>query len=326
MDGIRALVQEIQVAERQLLAQRQEQLLTSTRLTWVITLGGSALLLLLIAGAAVMTSRDYRARETQIWLRTGQAELAQRIQGEQRLEALGDNVLDFLAEYLDCAGRAPSTSPKPTAGSAAFAGYALPRGPRTATCCARATACSARPPRRTARCTSRTCRRAICRSPRASAAARRASCWWRRPPSTASSRRSSSSASFVACSAADQELLARVSEALGVAVRASKDRTRLEELLEETQRQAEELQTQQEELRVTNEELEEQSRALQGIAGAARRRSRPSSSRPTRSSRSRRSCSEQQKDELSQRAGRADARRPPSSSAPTSTRASSWPT
>ena len=52
-------------------------------------------------------------------------------------------------------------------------------------------------------------------------------------------------------------------KSLGVAVRASKDRTRLEELLEETQRQAEELQTQQEELRVTNEELEEQSRALQ---------------------------------------------------------------
>jgi signal transduction histidine kinase len=61
---------------------------------------------------------------------------------------------------------------------------------------------------------------------------------------------------------ADRELLARVSESLGVAVRASKDRTRLEELLEETQRQAEGLQTQQEELRVNNEELEEQSRAL----------------------------------------------------------------
>src|SRR6185295_6263788 len=49
---------------------------------------------------------------------------------------------------------------------------------------------------------------------------------------------------------------------LGVAAWASKDRSRLEELLAETQRQAEELQTQQEELRVNNEELEEQSRAL----------------------------------------------------------------
>ena len=55
----------------------------------------------------------------------------------------------------------------------------------------------------------------------------------------------------------------RVSETIGVAVRASRDRTRLEELLEETQRQAEELQAQQEELRVSNEELEEQGRALQ---------------------------------------------------------------
>jgi signal transduction histidine kinase/CheY-like chemotaxis protein len=56
--------------------------------------------------------------------------------------------------------------------------------------------------------------------------------------------------------------MTRASEALGIAVRASKDRTRLEALLEETQRQAEELQTQQEELRVSNEELEVQERAL----------------------------------------------------------------
>src|SRR5690606_6384207 len=54
----------------------------------------------------------------------------------------------------------------------------------------------------------------------------------------------------------------RVSETLGIALRSSKDRSRLEELLEKTQHQAEELQTQQEELRVSNEELEEQGRVL----------------------------------------------------------------
>ncbi len=59
-----------------------------------------------------------------------------------------------------------------------------------------------------------------------------------------------------------QQLLELLSTMIAVAVRSSKDRTRLEELLEETQRQAEELQTQQEELRVNNEELDEQSRAL----------------------------------------------------------------
>jgi signal transduction histidine kinase len=61
---------------------------------------------------------------------------------------------------------------------------------------------------------------------------------------------------------ADIELLDRLAEGLAVAVRSSKDRSRLEDLLAETQRQAEELQTQQEELRVNNEELEEQGQAL----------------------------------------------------------------
>jgi signal transduction histidine kinase/DNA-binding response OmpR family regulator len=60
-----------------------------------------------------------------------------------------------------------------------------------------------------------------------------------------------------------EELLRRAAEAIAVAVRSAKYRIRLQELLEETQRQAEELQTQSDELRATNEELEEQSRALQ---------------------------------------------------------------
>jgi hypothetical protein len=97
---------------------------------------------------------------------------------------------------------------------------------------------------------------------------------------------------------ADLELLARVSESLGVAVRASKDRTRLEELLAETQRQGEELQTQQEELRVTNEELEVQAVALKE-SQRNWKLSRRSSSKPIRSSRSRRRFWSIQKDELS---------------------------
>ena len=61
----------------------------------------------------------------------------------------------------------------------------------------------------------------------------------------------------------DVELLRRVSETIGVAVRTALDRTRLDELLRETQRQAEELQTQQDELRASNEELEGQGRELE---------------------------------------------------------------
>jgi CheY-like chemotaxis protein/CHASE3 domain sensor protein len=58
------------------------------------------------------------------------------------------------------------------------------------------------------------------------------------------------------------ELLRRVSEGVAISIRTTRDRMRLRELLEESQRQGEELQTQQEELRVANEELEERSTAL----------------------------------------------------------------
>ena len=59
------------------------------------------------------------------------------------------------------------------------------------------------------------------------------------------------------------ELLHRVSQSIGIAVRSAQYRKHLRELLEETQRQAEELQTQSEELRAANEELQGQSRSLQ---------------------------------------------------------------
>lgn len=59
------------------------------------------------------------------------------------------------------------------------------------------------------------------------------------------------------------ELLDRVGERIGLALRSVKYRQRLQELLEETRHQAEELRSHAEELAATNEELEEQSRALQ---------------------------------------------------------------
>lgn len=58
------------------------------------------------------------------------------------------------------------------------------------------------------------------------------------------------------------ELLEQVSPSIGIALRSARFRARLQDALEETQRQANELQAQSEELRVSNEELEEQGRAL----------------------------------------------------------------
>ncbi|MFI5301574.1 MAG: ATP-binding protein, partial [Polyangiales bacterium] len=58
------------------------------------------------------------------------------------------------------------------------------------------------------------------------------------------------------------ELLERVGDSLGLAVRSSEYKQQLRTLLEESRRQGEQLQTQREELRVTNEELEGHASAL----------------------------------------------------------------
>jgi CheY-like chemotaxis protein len=59
------------------------------------------------------------------------------------------------------------------------------------------------------------------------------------------------------------EFLKHAGEALSVAISVNLSRRKIEELLEQSQRQAEELQAQQEELRAANEELEEQTQRLQ---------------------------------------------------------------
>jgi CheY-like chemotaxis protein/CHASE3 domain sensor protein len=260
MDRIQTLIQEMEGEEQSLLAARQAEWQGAVHLSTTVTWGGSALLVILIALAGMVMSRDYQAREAQIWLRGGQMGLTTRLQGEQRLERLGENVLGFLAEYLE----APVGAVYLLEGDAfrRFAGYAVPAGDGDG---------------------------GVIRSGDSlvGQAAKE-----RRPlhvtdvpadylPVTSSLGRGRPAELLIAPALSDgivqgvlelgffrhvlpeeQELLARVSEAMGVAVRTSKDRTRLEELLEETQRQAEELQTQQEELRVSNEELEEQGRVL----------------------------------------------------------------
>jgi CheY-like chemotaxis protein/CHASE3 domain sensor protein/putative methionine-R-sulfoxide reductase with GAF domain len=65
----------------------------------------------------------------------------------------------------------------------------------------------------------------------------------------------------------DLQLLDLVAENIGIAFNSSQSRTKLKELLEETQRQAEELQAQQEEMKQMNEELEEQAQNLKQQQG-----------------------------------------------------------
>ncbi len=260
MDRIRTVAHDIDQDERKLLAERQLQWQSavdwSNRVTWV----GSALLLFLIAGAATMASRDHLARETEMWLRAGLAGVAERLQGDLRLEKVGEAALTFLAHYLGAKAGAFYTAERDgTLNRVASYAQDAPVGTGTLAPGQGLVGQAARD------------NQVIHVAEVPEGYLRIASALGHASPTelliapAAVHRRVFGVLEFGffrKVTANDRELLARASEQLGIAVRAARDRSQLEQLLEETQRQAEELQAQQEELRVSNEELEEQERAL----------------------------------------------------------------
>jgi|HubBroStandDraft_5_1064220.scaffolds.fasta_scaffold00928_4 CheY-like chemotaxis protein/signal transduction histidine kinase/CHASE3 domain sensor protein len=259
MDRIRAAVNEMDSAERQLLAQHAEESRNAATVSLAVTLGGSGVLLFLIAGAALVASRDFRTRQAQAWIRSGQMGLSEQLQGDQSLEKLGTNLLGFLAGFVEAQVGAVYIA---DAGRyRRFAAYAIPADDSVET---------VRPGDGLVGQAAKDKRALRVRDVPAGYL-----------PITSGIGRGTPNELVVVPASVDgvvqavlelgffsatdpdqRELLARVSESIAVAVRAAKDRQRLEELLQETQQQAEELQAGAEELRVSNEELEEQGRAL----------------------------------------------------------------
>ncbi|ADO70811.1 response regulator [Stigmatella aurantiaca] len=262
MDRIRGTIEEMEREERGLLSTRNLELQQAATNSLLITWAGSLLLLVLIGAAGYMTSRDFRTRSIEAWLQAGQASLGGRMQGDQRLTQLGENVLQFLTGYLNAQVAAIYLA-EPTGTFRRFAGYALPPALEGQTETIRpgegllgqaireqrvfhlkdvptdylsiSTSLSRGTPRHLLVV----------------------------PARVDGGVNAVVELGFIhAVHPSDLEFLQRVSESIGIAVRSSHDRTRLEQLLEETQRQTEELQAQQEELRVSNEEIEEQSRVL----------------------------------------------------------------
>jgi CheY-like chemotaxis protein/signal transduction histidine kinase/CHASE3 domain sensor protein len=231
---------------------------TSTYYSW----GGSLLLLVLILASAGMTAREYRAKARQSWVTTGLSGLSLRLQGDHRLDEIGKRALDYLAEYLGADVGAGYVVDRSSGELELFGGFALP-------------------PERLAR------KLQSAEGLAGQAVTSRRLLHVRNVPAghleVASATGRSNPAELVLAPAiqngrvyavielgfnhpvsdSDRNLLEGASEMLASAIRSGQDRSRLESLLEETQRQAEELQTQQEELRVSNEELEQQSRILQ---------------------------------------------------------------
>ncbi|MFL6600284.1 MAG: response regulator [Steroidobacteraceae bacterium] len=260
MERIRSMVTTMEATERTALATREQEWEHAEFISTSVTFGGSALLLILIGSAAGLTSRDYKARQAQVWLRSGQMAFSQRIQGEQRLERLADHVLSFLASFLGARVGCLYI----TEGAGVFrrlATYALASASDGEVVRAgEGLLGQAAKENRTVRVKNvpdgyMQVTSALGRgTPRELLIS---------PASVDGTVHAVVELGFFRLlRPEDLELLNRLSESLGIAIRSSKDRTRLEELLEETQRQGEELQTQQEELRVSNEELEIQARSL----------------------------------------------------------------
>ena len=258
MDRIRAAVSEMGAAERQLIAQRAQESRKAATVSLAVTVGGSGVLLFLIAAAAVVASRDFRARQAEAWIRSGQMGLSEQMQGDQSLEKLGNNLLGFLAGFVEAQVGAVYIA---DAGQyQRFAAYAIPSdGPE-----------AVRPGDGLVGQAAKDKRALRVRDVPAGYLPITSGIGKGTPSELVVIPASIDGVvqavlelGFFGATDSDQrELLARVSESIAVAVRAAKDRQRLEELLQETQQQAEELQAGAEELRVSNEELEEQGRAL----------------------------------------------------------------
>jgi CheY-like chemotaxis protein/CHASE3 domain sensor protein len=258
MDRIRGTLTDMADAERLLIAQRSRESKTAAAFSLAVTLGGSGLLLFLIASAALVASREYRERESQAWIRVGQMGLSEKLQGDQPLDKLGGNLLAFLAAVTDAQVAAVYFAEGGR--FRRFGGFAIAPGSLD----------ELRPGDGLLGQAVRDNRSLRVRDvpvgylPITSGVGRGTPAELLVVPASIDGvvHAVLELGYFRATIRDERELLSRVSESIAVAVRASKDRQRLEELLQETQQQAEELQAGQEELRVSNEELEEQGRAL----------------------------------------------------------------
>jgi CheY-like chemotaxis protein/signal transduction histidine kinase len=258
MDRVRAMTDEMILSERQMFAERSLAWRNAAADAFWITSLGSLVLLVLIAVAAAMTSRDFKQRQRESWLRAGQIGLGEVMMGDLPLERLGENVLRFLRQFLDAQVAAVFVAEGTS--FRRVAGHGIPAGE----------VAMVRPGDGLAG-----------QAAKDNAPIRVRDVPPGYLPIGSSTGKSDARELLIAPASIDrhvyavielgffgtagpgpEELLKRVSEPIGAAVRASIDRLRLEELLLETQQQTEELQTREEELRVNNEELEEQSRTL----------------------------------------------------------------
>jgi CheY-like chemotaxis protein/signal transduction histidine kinase/CHASE3 domain sensor protein len=260
MDAIRAEIGVMDREEADLRAQRLAEMAAAYKTAVLTTALSGWLGIVLTFIVGYLIRRAARARQREEWLQTGQVGLASAMLGDQVTERLGENILSFLARYLDAhagalyVGEGELYRLVSTCGVPSEASVPQMFG-RKDGLLAQAVA-ESRP-------------LLIGDAPQGYLSF--GSALGRDTPRhiVISPARANNVVNAVVelgfirpVDESTMALLERASESMAIAVRSANYRAELQKLLEETLRQSEELQVQGEELRVSNEELEEQSRAL----------------------------------------------------------------
>lgn len=261
MDALRDHLATMQQDERKLLKERFEEKDAAFRTAVQSGLVSGVFGALLAVIVTFLLRRAELARWQQAWLQSGEAGLSAKLIGEQRLSGLGENALQFLCQYLGAQAGAIFIEDGGLFKRSAT--YAVPSSTSLPACFAPGEGLlgqavkDARP-------------FLVSEVPPGYLAI--GSALGADQPRHLLIAPALVDGGVIAVlelgffqpvPEASIELLLRTAESVGVAVQSAKSRARIEELLEETQRQSEEVQAQSEELRVSNEELEEQSQALQ---------------------------------------------------------------
>ncbi len=264
MDAIRTQLDTMAREESQLRQLRVEEMSAASRTATTTGLAAALLGMALTVSVFILVLRTNRARARQAWLQAGHLGLAAAMRGDQTVEQLGESILAFLARYLG------------------FQGGALFKGEdglfrRVATLGVPA---DADMPHRFGM------KEGLLGQVAAEGRAQIlhdvpdryltiGSAFGRDQPRHLAIVPAKSYdvvnavlelGSFDPVDDAALELLEESAASIGIALRSARFRARLQDALEETQRQAEELQAQSEELRANNDELETQSRQLQDSA------------------------------------------------------------
>ncbi len=260
MDGLREDIRVMKEEEQKTRTRKLKEMQESFKIAVLSGILSGILGVFLSVVVARLLYRAAIVRGKQEWLQTGQVGLANSMIGEQRSEILGDNILKFLAEYLDAHAGALFIKKGESYNRIASYGMAENNGVLEKFKLGQGLLGQAAKDGKTFFVNDvpegyLTVSSSLGKSkPKHLVIS---------PVSTDGSVNAVLELGFIhPLNASAVELMEKISAAIAIAIKSANYREHLQNLLEETQRQSEELQSQSEELRVNNEELEEQSRAL----------------------------------------------------------------